>query len=51
MFVTSRYDDVIVDVAAIISKLNDAYSMSTEIKYMLKYGVKKIKIEWISQQE
>lgn len=51
MFVTSRYDDVIVDVAAIISKLNDAYSMSTEIKYMPKYGVKFFKNEWISQQE
>lgn len=44
MFVTSRYDDVIVDVAAIISKLNDAYSMSTEITNMSKYGVKHIKM-------
>lgn len=39
MFVTPRYDEVIVDIAVIISKLNDAYSMSTEIKYMPKYGV------------
>lgn len=33
------YDDVIVDVVVIIFKLNDVYSMSMEIKYMLKYGI------------
>lgn len=39
------YDDVIVDIVVIIFKLNDVYSMSMEIKYMLKYGVKFFKNE------